>query len=54
MDNKWAIIDNETKWIINIIIWDGVSHWVAPENTTVKLFSELSQEEIIFPPNETE
>lgn len=50
MNNVYAIIDNQTKWIINTIIWDGVSPWEAPENTTVKLYSELTEEEIIFPP----
>jgi len=50
MNNTYAIIDNETKWIINTIIWDGVSQWEAPQNTTIKLYSELSEEELVFPP----
>ncbi len=54
MSDRYAIIDNETKYIINIIMWDGVTTWEPPQNTTVKLFSSLTEEEMLFPPQRDE
>ena len=54
MSEIYAVVDNETKFIINTIMWDGLSLWTPPENTTVKLWSSLTEEEIIFPPREEE
>lgn len=33
---KYAIIDNVTKAVSNVIIWDGVSEWTPPVGTSVK------------------
>lgn len=52
MSERYAMIDNETKYIINIIMWDGVTPYEPPANTILKLYSNLSPEEIIFPPKE--
>ena len=50
MSDRYAIFDNETGYIINQIMWDGVTPYEPPANTTLKLFSSLTEEEIIFPP----
>jgi hypothetical protein len=52
MSEKYAMIDNETGYIINQIMWDGVTPYTPPANTTLKLYSDLSPEELIFPPKE--
>lgn len=54
MSERYAMIDNETGYIINQIMWDGVSNWEPPANTTVKLYSSLTEDEIIFPPKPEE
>lgn len=51
MENKYALIDNETGYLINIIVWDGVTKYNPPPNTSVKLLSELKPEELIYPPD---
>jgi hypothetical protein len=33
-------------------MWDGVTPYTPPANTTLKLYSDLSPEELIFPPKE--
>lgn len=32
---KYAIVDNATKAVINIIVWDGVSLYTPPTGTTL-------------------
>lgn len=52
MDNKYVIIDNDTKVILNTIIWDGITPFPTPPNTFLKLESELLPEEKIYPKTE--
>ena len=52
MSERYAMIDNATAYIINVIMWDGVTPYEPPSNTTLKLFSSLKEEEIIFAPKE--
>ena len=54
MSERYAMIDNQTGYIINQIMWDGVTPYEPPENTTVKLFSSLTEEEMLFPPQRDE
>jgi hypothetical protein len=54
MSEKYAMIDNATGYIINIIMWDGVTPYEPPPNTTLKLYSTLTEEEIVFPPQPDE
>jgi hypothetical protein len=27
---RWAVINNETKKVVNVIEWDGVAAWAPP------------------------
>lgn len=33
--NRYFVIKNET--IINIVVWDGISEWAPPADTTIEL-----------------
>ena len=50
MIEKYAVIEDETIYIINLIMWDGISPYETKSGTTLKLFSSLSEEEIMYPP----
>ena|ERR1044072_2917675 len=30
---RYAVIDSNTKKVLNVIIWDGVAQWQPPEGT---------------------
>ena len=34
MNNVYAVIDG-TNTVVNTVVWDGVSPWTPPANTTV-------------------
>lgn len=36
----YAVVDNETNIITNVIIWDGESIWTPPENHRIFLVPE--------------
>lgn len=33
--NRYAVVDNTSSLVVNVISWDGSSGWKNPENTTV-------------------
>jgi hypothetical protein len=38
--NNYAVVNQQTNIIENVILWDGVSSWTSPENTYVILVPE--------------
>jgi len=32
---NWALVSTETNKVANIIVWDGVSEWIAPNDMLV-------------------
>lgn len=41
---NWAIIDDATNLVINVILWDGVSQWTKPPDSTVLETSAFAPE----------
>jgi len=36
----YAVIDNNTKLVVNSVEWDGVAEWSPPEGTFVEPFTD--------------
>lgn len=39
MSEVYAIVDDNTHKVINLVMWDGLSNWTPPENTHAVLAS---------------
>jgi hypothetical protein len=39
---SWAVIDNSTDIVLNIVLWDGVTQWTPPANCSVMDISGFS------------
>lgn len=39
---NWAIIDNSTDIVLNIVLWDGVTQWTPPADCSVMDISGFS------------
>lgn len=34
MPKRYAVVDNTTNVVVNVILWDGVAQWAPPAGTT--------------------
>ena len=47
MNEKYAIIDEQNGWLLNLVLWDGnLSTWQPPSGTIAKLASEVNFSEL--------
>lgn len=53
MVQKYALLDKDGGWIVNIILWDGdTEKWQPPTNTIAVPVSEINFSTLPQPPEE--
>jgi len=49
----WAVIDNNTNAVLNIVVWDGSSPWSEPDNTYLIEVTNIAGVQIGYVYNKT-
>jgi hypothetical protein len=54
MNEKYAILDEQGGWFVNLVKWDGnLNTWTPPVGTIAKLASEVDFSSLPEKPEET-
>lgn len=53
MNDKYAILDAQGGWLLNLVVWDGnLENWQPPDGTIAKLASDIDFSTLPINPSE--